>query len=310
MNNQKTKNKIEVMKQKVQLAIQTLYDCPPLTITEAGKGFYGRVFKVTLAVAPFVLSVKLFDEPQYMVMQASEQGFMHSLGVVKVPAVFHVFQTQDTNALVMEWAEGDNLGQMPLPNQPTRDAIGWDVVDQAVALHGVTNPTYGYLSGKQFPTWQSFYRDLSRQMLDRINSGSDRGLLDKAYLELMQYAYEHFDDIFSEQVVAPSLLHGDLNIGNVIVQDDAVSAIIDPMGVMWGDRELELFQFECSGSDKYDLLEKYFSINPPSKKFELKNAYYKTFAEANHYARIDHPQDDNLLEFLAQLERTIVKYHL
>ena len=298
------------MKQKVQLAIQTLYDCPPLSINDAGKGFYGRVFKVTLPLAPYVLSVKLFDHPRYMLMQAREQGFMHSLGVVKVPAVFHVFQSQDTNALVMEWAEGENLGQMPLPNQSTRDVIAWDVVGQAVALHGVTNPTYGYLSGKQYPTWQAFYCDLSRQMLDRITSASDRGLLDKAYLNLMTYAYGRFDEIFSEQVVAPSLIHGDLNIGNVIVQDDAVSALIDPMGVMWGDRELELFQFECSGSDKYDLLEKYFSIITPSKKFELKNAYYKTFAEANHYARIDHPQDDNLLEFLAQLERTIVKYHL
>lgn len=298
------------MKQKVQLTIQALYNCLPLTIAEAGKGFYGKVFKVTLPVVPFVLSVKLFDEPQYMLMQAREQGFMHSLGVVKVPAVLHVFQSQDVSALVMEWAEGENLGQIPLPKQPIRDAIAWDVVGQAVALHGVSNPTYGYLSGKQYPTWQAFYRDLSRQMLDRITSGSDRGLLDKEYLDLMRYAYGKFDQIFSERVAAPSLIHGDLNIGNVIVQNDAVSAIIDPMGVMWGDREIELFQFECSGSADYDLLDKYFSINPPSKKFSLKNAYYKTFAEANHYARIDLAQDDNLVDFLRQLERAVVKYRL
>lgn len=298
------------MKQKVQQTIRALYNCLPLTISEAGKGFYGRVFKVTLPLAPYVLSVKLFDQPQYMLMQASEQGFMHSLGVVKVPAVFHVFQSQYINALVMEWAEGENLGNMPLPNQPTRDAIAWDVVGQAVALHDVTNKTYGYLSGEQYPSWQAFYRDLSRQMLDRITSASDRGLLDKAYLDLMTYAYGRFDEIFSEQVSAPSLLHGDFNIGNVIVQNDAVSAIIDPMGVMWGDRELELFQFECSGSANYELLDKYFSINKPSKKFELKNAYYKTFAEANHYARIDLAQDDNLIDFLGQLENAVVKYRL
>lgn len=298
------------MKQKVQQTIRALYNCLPLTISEAGKGFYGRVFKVTLPLAPYVLSVKLFDQPQYMLMQASEQGFMHSLGVVKVPAVFHVFQSQNINALVMEWAEGENLGNMPLPNQPTRDAIAWDVVGQAVALHGVTNKTYGYLSGEQYPSWQAFYRDLSRQMLDRITSASDRGLLDKAYLDLMTYAYGRFDEIFSEQVSAPSLLHGDFNIGNVIVQNDAVSAIIDPMGVMWGDRELELFQFECSGSANYELLDKYFSINKPSKKFQLKNAYYKTFAEANHYARIDLAQDDNLIDFLGQLENAVVKYRL
>lgn len=210
----------------------------------------------------------------------------------------------------MEWAEGENLGNMPLPNQPTKDAIAWDVVGQAVALHGVTNKTYGYLSGEQYPSWQAFYRDLSRQMLDRITSASDRGLLDKAYLDLMTYAYGRFDEIFSEQVSAPSLLHGDFNIGNVIVQNDAVSAIIDPMGVMWGDRELELFQFECSGSANYELLDKYFSINKPSKKFELKNAFYKTFAEANHYARIDLAQDDNLIDFLRQLENAVVKYRL
>ena len=298
------------MKQKVQQTIRALYNCLPLTISEAGKGFYGRVFKVTLPLAPYVLSVKLFDQPQYMLLQASEQGFMHSLGVVKVPAVFHVFQSQYINALVMEWAEGENLGNMPLPNQPMRDAIAWDVVGQAVALHGVTNKTYGYLSGEQYASWQAFYRDLSRQMLDRITSASDRGLLDKAYLDLMTYAYGRFDEIFSEQVSAPSLLHGDFNIGNVIVQNDAVSAIIDPMGVMWGDRELELFQFECSGSANYELLDKYFSINKPSKKFELKNAYYKTFAEANHYARIDLAQDDNLIDFLGQLENAVVKYRL
>ena len=61
-----------------------------------------------------------------------------------------------------------------------------------------------------------------------------------------------------------------MNIGNIIVKDNKVSTIIDPMGVMWENRGIELFQFECLGSDNYDLLEKYFSINKPSKKFELK----------------------------------------
>ena len=50
-----------------------------------------------------------------------------------------------------------------------------------------------------------------------------------------------FDEIFYEQVSSVSLIHGDLNIGNIIVKDNKVSTISDPMGVMWENRGIELF---------------------------------------------------------------------
>ncbi|MGN0772118.1 MAG: fructosamine kinase family protein [Christensenellales bacterium] len=298
------------MNLEIDKIILSIFDCQPLSVSEAGSGFYGKVFKVTLPVAPYIVSVKLFDKTEYLFMQEREQSLIHSLGMVRIPAVLHTYVNNNVNALIMEWAEGENLGDMPLPSASERNTIGWEVVNQAIALHRAANHTYGYVNGKQYNTWQSFYYDLSIEMLARIKKGAEQGLMQKQSLALMEYALSQFDYIFSDEIKAPSLIHGDLNIGNVIVKGSAVSAIIDPMGVMWGDREIELFQFECSGSDKYDLLEKYFSVNKPSTKFEIKNAYYKTFAEANHYARINMAQDDNLSDFLSQLERMIVRYRL
>lgn len=298
------------MQQKVQLIIKALYDCLPISIENAGRGFYGSVCKVTFQKEPFVVSIKIFDDPKYMLLQAKEQTFITSHKDIKMPKVLFVYQNQDVNALVMEWAEGENLEHMKVPKLTKKESLAWDIVNQSIELHKITNKTYGYLYNKQYSSWQLFYKNLSQEMLERIDCATKRGLIDLENFKLIQYAFKKFDEIFSEQVSAASLIHGDLNIGNIIVKDNKVSAIIDPMGVMWGDREIELFQFECSGSDNYDLLEKYFSINKPSKKFELKNAFYKAFAETNHYCRIGKKQDDYLSSFFKQLEEKIIKFKL
>ena len=80
------------MQQKVQMITKALYDCLPISIENAGRGFYGSVFKVTLQKEPFVVSIKIFDDPKYMLLQAKEQSFITSHKNIKMPKVFFVYQ--------------------------------------------------------------------------------------------------------------------------------------------------------------------------------------------------------------------------
>ncbi len=270
-----------------------------------GKGFYGEVYLVTMPQLPYKVAIKLFREQQYAELQRLEQSHIASLSVVPMPKIFGKYFDKKAGifALAMEYVEGKNLGYTDIATLSRCDDLAEEIADMVVRLHAVQRATFGYLGGKQYSTWQGFYKDLCNQMYKSIKPYSQRGLLSRDRLELLEFSHEHFDKFFAEEVRAASLIHGDLNNENIIIStDEHIAGLIDPMGVMYGDREIELFQLECSNGTDMNLLERYFSKVVPSKNFEMKSAFYKSWAETNHYSRIGKPQDDNLDNFLCQLE--------
>ncbi len=270
-----------------------------------GKGFYGEVFLATIPTPPYKVALKLFAERKYAELQRLEQSHIASLSVVPMPKILGEYfdDEADIFALAMEYVEGKNLGYTDVSTLRRRDDLAEEIVDMVVRLHAVQRKTFGYLGGRQYDTWQGFYKDLCHQMHANIKEYSNKGLLSKDRLALLDFSLAHFDEIFAEEVNAGSLIHGDLNNENIIIStDEHIAGLIDPMGVMYGDREIELFQLECSNGGDMQLLERYFSRVKPSKNFEIKNAFYKSWAETNHYSRIEKPQDDNLDNFLQSLE--------
>lgn len=295
---------------KIELATNKIFSTTAEHIQMIGSGFYGEVYLVTLPISPYRVALKLFWEEKYACLQKIDQSHISNLSVVPMPHILGEYFDRDSGifALAMQYVEGKNLGYTNLETLSHVDRLSDEIVDMVVRLHGVQKDSFGYLGGKQYSTWQGFYKDLCSQMYANIKEYSDRGLLSRDRLDLFAYSYKHFDDIFGDNIQSASLIHGDLNNENIIIsEDEHIAGLIDPMGVMYGDREIELFQLECSNGMEMKLLEKYFSRVKPSKNFDIKKSFYKSWAEVNHYARINKPQDEYLDKFMNDLFNNLIK---
>lgn len=110
----------------------------------------------------------------------------------------------------------------------------------------------------------------------------------------MERAWDAFDFIFSEPVPAASLIHGDLNVMNVLADKNLKpTAIIDPLESRWADKEYDLFQLRNLTGDRFSLYETYKKNYPVSEKVDLKTAFYGLYHEV--YAYISSETKVNLI---------------
>lgn len=96
----------------------------------------------------------------------------------------------------------------------------------------------------------------------------------------MQTTWKHFDYIFSDPIEQASLIHGDLNVMNVMSDGSLnITAIIDPLDCKWADKEFDLFQLRNQTGDIFGLYNTYKSKYPVSEKCDLKCAFYAVYHE-------------------------------
>ncbi len=114
------------------------------------------------------------------------------------------------------------------------------------ALHGVTAPTFGcerdtligglHQPNPQTKSWLAFFRDqrLEHMADDALHAGRLPGGVRKRIDTLCGKL-----DQWIGEPAAPSLIHGDLWGGNVLVQDGRITGLIDP-AIYYADPEIEL----------------------------------------------------------------------
>ena len=132
------------------------------------------------------------------------------------------------------------------------------------------------------------------------------GQLEPYFLRTMKRAWDNFDFIFSEKVECASLIHGDLNVMNIITDDHLNPiAIIDPLESKWADAEFDLFQLKNLTGNTFGLYEMYKSKYPTSKNCDLKVAFYAMFHEIYCYIRSGRRTKINHLRCLLNLEKEL-----
>jgi fructosamine-3-kinase len=105
-------------------------------------------------------------------------------------------------------------------------------------------------------------------------------------LNSLTKAISHFDDIFCCEIGEPTLIHGDLNVMNIMVDDNLIPvAFIDPLNTMFADREYDLFQLKNLTGNVFRLYELYKQKYPVSKNCDIKCAFYALFNEAMVYIK-------------------------
>lgn len=160
--------------------------------------------------------------------------YLARTGAVPVPAAIHAAP----GLLVMDYVE--TSGQVDAGCQE-------HAADLLAALHGITADAYGHerdtpigplaQPNPWMRSWVEFFRD--RRLLHMGRKALESGALPQRTYGLLERFCGGALDSLIEEPDKPSLIHGDMWGGNVLVRQGRVSAFIDP-AIYHADPEIEL----------------------------------------------------------------------
>lgn len=195
-------------------------------------------------------------------MFTSEARGLQLLRITKaihVPAVIAVGHADIYQYLLLENVRAEN-----------RRSDYWEVLGRQLAeLHRSHQPHYGldhnnYIgslpqSNEPLTSWREFF--ISRRLRPLLETVIRNNLGPVAWRRKFNSLFDKFDSLLPEE--APSLLHGDLWQGNIIVNPIGAPCLIDP-AVYYGHRETDLamtklfddfpHEFYAAYSEEYPLL--------------------------------------------------------
>ena len=134
--------------------------------------------------------------------------------------------------------------------------------------------------------WLDHYRPFAEEVLKKAEEYFAAGKLQESVILAMRAAWEKFDVIFSEEVKDACLIHGDLNVGNIMVgKGYKITGFIDPLNSAYADREYDLFQFDNLTGRRFFLRETYIEKYGASRYCLQKLAFYGLWNEVYCYIK-------------------------
>ncbi|MFC3892871.1 phosphotransferase family protein [Lentzea rhizosphaerae] len=208
--------------------------------TPLGGGTYNSVFRVSANEGEFVLKVAPGDQPGLTYergLMATEALFC-TLGSAVAP-VPEVVYTDRSGVLLTTFLPGEPLLERSGADRPSiRRQLGTTVRQ----LHEITGPGFGYPQLGLHPTWtEAFFA-----MYDAVLADAGRYGVRLPKPDLARHAAA-FDE-----VTRPALVHFDLWDGNVLVDDDGLSGLVDGERAFWGDPVAEFVSLALFGTIEDD----------------------------------------------------------
>ena len=266
--------------------------CDVIDIRFIGGGSFGLVFEAAIDKAPNTVIMKGFRCEGICEREANELRRLARGSAVKIPEVyFTAASTPEApmDFLCMEKADGTNcftdFGKL-LCSKREKERFADEVTTAARRWHIQTNDKFGLIDSAVYDTWQDFYKPFAAKILEEARRMASAGRLGRRALAAMENGWTHFDAIFSEPVEKACLIHGDLNVMNIMSDKKLrMTAIIDPLESKWADPEYELFQMRNLTGDLFGLYETYKRKYPVSKNCDVKTAFYALYHEVYTYIR-------------------------
>ncbi|MBQ7957640.1 MAG: fructosamine kinase family protein [Clostridia bacterium] len=249
-----------------------------------GGGSYGKVYKVLLSDGG-IIAVKAYKLQEMQKEEERQLGVLSENTSVKMPEVLFTYEDDDTAILAMTFVEGHNVLNplFLLKSRKVKQKFTGDVVSGMLEWHSMTNNKFGFLSNPVYDSWYDFYKtEMQQPWLCGLEKLCDKGNFSRKKLNLLKEASKIFDCVCPEDST-PVLIHGDLNIMNIMADTKSFNliAFIDPCGSMWADREYDLFQFRNMWGDAYRLYETYKHKCSLSEYADFRVAYYGAMLEAS-----------------------------
>ena len=162
-----------------------------------------------------------------------------------------------------------------------------------------------------YDEWLDFYQPFASDILACARELCKSGKLEKKVIHTMERAWSAFDYIFSDKVETASLIHGDMNVMNIMSDKHLKPlAIIDPLESKWADNEYELFQLRNLTGDKFGLYETYKAKYPVSDKCDIKTSFYALYHEVYAYIISGTKVNFILMPLVKRMNRELDKCNL
>jgi len=193
-----------------------------------------------------------------------------------VPEVYH----SEPGLLIMSWIANDGGAITP--------SVARHGAELLAELHGQVFPSFGYgrdtligplhqpnsQSQSQSTLWVDFFRE--HRLLFMARAAHDEGALSAQYLSRIETFGDHLEELLVEPD-HPSLIHGDLWTGNILVKGDRIGGFVDP-AIYCAHPEIELAFTTMFGTFGASFFEAYEALRPLEPGFhevrcEIYNLY-------------------------------------
>lgn len=264
---------------------------PVQNVRYLGGGSFGSAYKVAFADDRQIV-VKFLRARDMLEKEICDLELLAANCPVQTPRVLFSRKADDeipVDCYGMDLIEGSNavfsLGLL-LQSKRKRKQFADDVTTALYAVHCRQNEKFGDAQCPAFDRWLDFYKPHAEQILMQAEKLFSKGKLPKKVIRTMRAAWEKFDVIFSEEVTEACLIHGDLNIANIMIdRKRKLSGFIDPLNMMYADREYDLFQFDNLSGKRFYLRETYLEKYGASKFCDAKCAFYGLYHEVYCYIK-------------------------
>ena len=260
--------------------------CSVKAIRYLGGGSFGYVYRAETDRAPYTVVMKACRTEGICEREAAELALLGRDSLIKVPEVYFTFAATEAvpvDFLCMERVEGTDCFtdiRKLLCTKKEKAAFADRVTDALNHWHSRTNDRFGLIGSAVYDGWLDYYRPFASAVLEQARMLTETGQLEQKVLSVMERAWDAFDDIFREKVATASLIHGDMNVMNIMADRHLCpTAIIDPLESKWADREYELFQLRNLTGDRFGLYETYKRKFPVSANCDAKTAFYGLYHE-------------------------------
>lgn len=194
-----------------------------------------------------------------------------------VPGVLHCEPT----LLAMEWIDNDGA--------PSSAAHERHAAELLAELHSHAAPRFGYgrntviggliQQNGEMESWVEFFAQRRLLAMARIARGE--GVLEAGEFARLETLAGRLE-MYLDEPDRPSLLHGDLWQGNILVKGDQISGFIDP-AVYFGHREIELAFTTLFGTFGPAFFDAYGALCPLEEGFfDVRRDIYNLYPNLVH----------------------------
>lgn len=256
-----------------------------------GGGSFGRAVSVQCKDGQ-KLVVKFLRAKGMLEKEVHDLKLLARYSTIKIPGVlFTRFADAEIpmDCYGMELIEGKSAffaRGMLLMSKKRRKDFADKVTSALHAIHSCKNDKFGDTMNADCEGWLDYYRPFAEEVLKKAEEYFAAGKLQESVILAMRAAWEKFDVIFSEEVKDACLIHGDLNVCNIMVgKGYKITGFIDPLNSAYADREYDLFQFDNLTGKRFFLRETYIEKYGASRYCLQKLAFYGLWNEVYCYIK-------------------------
>lgn len=281
-------------RQAENYAVKAAESALGVTIVEKkslGGGSFGLAFALITDNGD-KLVVKILKAKGMMKKEVYDLNLLSKHCPIRIPKILFIKESDEdipVDIYGMERINGQNCFMafdMLLMSKKKRLDFADKVTEALHSIHECKNQFFGDTLNPDCKDWLDCYKPFAEEVFAKAEELYALNKLPRKIIVAMREAWSKFDIIFSEKVRDACLIHGDLNIANIMVDKKRnITGFIDPLNSMYADREYDLFQFDNLNGRRFYLRETYKRKYGASKNFYAKLAFYGLWNEVFCYIR-------------------------